>query len=122
MSLQAFCSLDLKLSVFCGIDSSNKPIFYIDTPSLSTFEPSNSVEVLVILRVTPTRRHSFGDDRNTTQITPEVYCNRKYGFVEECDVCRYEFPKKARAGEIRLIFWIFAPSDTGPGAASILSS
>ena len=62
--------------------------------------------------MTPTRRHGFGDDRNTTQITPEVYCNRKYGFVEECDVCRYEFKKKkARAGEIRLIFWIFAPSD-----------
>ena len=70
------------------------------------------MEVLVVLRVTPTRRHSFKDDRNTTQITPEVYCNRKYSFVEECDVCRYEFKKKkARAGKIRLIFWIFAPSD-----------
>ena len=43
MSLRAFCSLNLKLSIFYRIDSSNKSIFYINTPFLSTFELSNTI-------------------------------------------------------------------------------
>ena len=40
----SFLLLDSKFwSRFRGTDSSNKLIFYIDAPSLSTFEPSNTI-------------------------------------------------------------------------------